>query len=82
MPIGLPVAAYKGADYGAIVYGRGPLFFEALATAMADASLTDFLPVYYQAFKYGVVTTAAFQAFAEAQCACDLSSLFAAWVFP
>ena len=31
IPIGMPAGNYDGTEYGAIVYGRGPLFFERLA---------------------------------------------------
>ena len=34
IPIGMPVANYHDNEYGAIVYGRGPLFFEALRDEM------------------------------------------------
>jgi len=35
-PIGLPVADYDEGAYGAIIYGRGPLFFMALEEAMGQ----------------------------------------------
>lgn len=82
IPIGLPVAAYEDASYGAIVYGRGPLFFEALAAEMGEDVFAAFLPAYYQTFKYDIVSAAAFKTFAEAYCACDLTALFTEWVFP
>jgi hypothetical protein len=33
----MPAAAYQGKEYGAIVYGRGPLFIESFYRKRADA---------------------------------------------
>ena len=43
IPIGLPVRAYSGQEYGAIVYGRGPLFFVALRNRMGTEAFDAFL---------------------------------------
>jgi hypothetical protein len=61
MPIGLPVSAYTAAQYGAIVYGRGPLFFEALAQTMGQAALEAFLADYVRTFQWKIATTASLQ---------------------
>lgn len=86
IPVGLPVSAYsEGGDYpgtyGAIVYGRGPLFFEALQEAMGAAVFDSFLRDYYQKFTWGVATTESLRALAEQHCGCDLGQLFAQWVY-
>ncbi len=83
IPIGLPVASYQGAEYGAIVYGRGPLEIGNLAGPMGgQEELDGFLRSYAEHFKYGVVATTEFQAAAEEWCGCDLSDEFAAVVYP
>lgn len=80
IPIGLPVAEYQDNEYGAIVYGRGPLFVEALAGEMGEAAFAEFLRDYYETFKWGIATTADFRGLAEAGCGCDLAGLFGVWV--
>ena len=80
IPIGLPVRAYQGPEYGAIVYGRGPFFLRALEEQMGRATFDAFLRDYAATFRWGISTTAGFQALAEARCDCDLGPLFAAWV--
>lgn len=81
IPIGLPVRAYSGREYGAIVYGRGPLFFEALADVMGDEAFDDFLRDYYQTYQWGIATTEGIRQAAERECACDLAPLFETWVY-
>lgn len=82
IPIGLPVAAYDESSYGAIVYGRGPLFVEQLAKTMGQESFAAFLRDYYQSFKWGIATGDAFKQLAEQHCVCDLTPLFEEWVYP
>ena len=82
IPIGMPVDAYDGAAYGAIVYGRGPLFFEALEERMGPAAFDDFLRTYYQRYVWEIATTEDLRAVAEQVCACDLGALFEEWVYP
>ena len=86
IPIGLPVAAYsEGGEfagaYGAIVYGRGPLFFEALRDEMGQATFDAFLRDYVQENRWGVATTESLRALAEQHCGCDLEALFEEWVY-
>ena len=81
IPIGMPVDAYEGAEYGAIVYGRGPIFVTALAEEMGQKTFDAFLRDYYQTYKWDIGTADAFQGLAEEHCRCDLSSLFDEWVY-
>ncbi|MEM5774622.1 MAG: M1 family metallopeptidase, partial [Anaerolineaceae bacterium] len=46
IPIGLPTGDYSPSEYSAIVYGRGPLFFEALTEQMGAAAFGAFLKDY------------------------------------
>jgi len=80
IPIGMPAGEYEGAEYSAIVYGRGPLFFEALSDTMGEAVFDVFIRDYYQTYKWGIVTGRDLKALAEEDCNCDLTPLFDAWV--
>lgn len=81
IPIGMPAASYKGSEYGAIVYGRGPLFVEALAGKMGQVTFDQFLRDYVESHKWGIGTAAAFKQLAEKHCQCDLTALFDEWVY-
>ncbi len=82
IPIGLPVGAYEGAAYSAIVYGRGPLFVQTLAAQMGQTEFDEFLKDYVSQNQWRIATTESFRTLAEAHCQCDLSSLFDEWVYP
>jgi hypothetical protein len=81
IPIGLPVSAYEGAEYSAIVYGRGPLFVEALVEEMGQDSFDAFLADYVTQNRWKIATTESFRQLAESHCNCDLENLFAEWVY-
>lgn len=81
IPIGMPVSEYRDREYGAIVYGRGPLFFEALAQEMGEETFDGFLSDYVRVFAWDNVTTEELKALAEVHCQCDLTPLFEAWVY-
>jgi hypothetical protein len=81
IPIGLPVRAYSDVEYSAIVYGRGPLFVEALAEAMGQKTFEAFLRDYYEMHKWDIATTDSLKQLAESHCNCDLTALFADWVY-
>ena len=82
IPIGLPVSGYEGDEYGAIVYGRGPIFLRELEESMGRDVFDEFLRDYIQQFSWEEGTTAAFRALAETYCGCDLGPMFEAWVLP
>ena len=81
IPIGLPAAGYAPNEYGAIVYGRGPLFVAAMAQKMGQDKFDKFLRDYYDTHKWGIGTGAAFKQLAERNCQCDLTPLFDEWVY-
>jgi len=81
IPIGLPVAGYEGGEYGAIVYGRGPLFFVALKEEMGAEVFDKFLMDYTGTFSWGIATPEAMQSLAEKHCACELDAIFNEWVY-
>jgi aminopeptidase N len=81
IPIGKPVAEYDEAAYSAIVYGRGPLFFEALQQRLGESGFNALLRDYSVAFSWEEATPEDLQRMAEAQCECDLHDLFNEWVY-
>lgn len=81
IPIGLPAADYSGSEYGAIVYGRGPLFVDALAQMMGEETFAVFLRDYYESHEWGIATGESFRELAELHCQCDLTDLFETWVY-
>lgn len=80
-PVGLPVEAYQDREYGAIVYGRGPLFLLALRDQIGADKMEEFLRRYYEEYRWGIATPAGFQALAEEVSGQDLDSLFSEWVY-
>jgi hypothetical protein len=82
IPIGLPAASYTSLEYGAIVYGRGPLFLIELRHALGEPVFDEFLHDYVQSNRWGIATTQEFQALAEEHCGCSLRQIFDDWVYP
>jgi len=81
IPIGMSTGAYADNEYGAIVYGRGPLFVAALAEEMGQEPFDEFLRDYYESHKWGIGTSEAFRQLAEQHCQCNLTALFEEWVY-
>ena len=81
-PIGLPVAAYSDLEYGAIVYGRGPLFLLALADRLGAEKMAELLRRYYAAETWQIATPAGFRGLAEEVAGASLEDLFVKWVGP
>jgi aminopeptidase N len=77
----MPAAAYQGAEYGAIVYGRGAIFVDTLAKEMGREAFDSFMRDYYQSHKWGIGTGEDFRQQAESHCGCDLGPLFEEWVY-
>jgi aminopeptidase N len=81
IPIGMPVSEYTSEEYGAIVYGRGPLFIAALAEEIGQKTFDEFLRDYYESHKWGIGTSVDFKQLAEEHCQCDLTTMFEEWVY-
>lgn len=81
IPVGMPVANYQDAEYGAIVYGRGTIFVRELEEAMGREAFDAFLRDYVRTFTWEEGTTEEFRALAEANCECDLGPLFSEWIY-
>jgi aminopeptidase N len=82
IPIGLPVADYSGQEYGAIVYGRGPLFFVALRERIGTEAFDAFIKEYAETLSWDIATPEYLQSLAEKHCSCELDDLFDEWVYP
>jgi len=79
IPIGMPAKDYSPKEYGAIVYGRGALFFEALAEEMGQESFNGFLREYVDTFRWRIAEPADMKVLAEGSCGRDLSQIFTDW---
>ena len=85
IPIGRPVAAYTRSQYGAIIYGRAPLFLLSLAKLMGEDSFDRLLSVFVERYRWRLVDGERFRALAEQLCQCEqgeLDALWARWVRP
>ncbi len=82
VPIGMPVSAYEGAAYSAIIYGRGALFFDALREKMGQQAFDAFLKDYTLSNEWGIGTGEEMKGLAEQHCSCDLTAMFEEWVYP
>jgi aminopeptidase N len=80
VPIGQPTGAYSAREYGALVYGLGPLVLEDLALELGQEVFAGFLRDYYQEFRFQTVDTEAFRSLAEQHCKCDLTAFFDTWI--
>jgi len=80
MPAGLPVAAYSSDLYGAVVYGKGPLFFHALRQQVGDQTFRRILQTYLQEHRYGVAYPKDFISVAERVSGQSLDALYARWI--
>jgi hypothetical protein len=51
-PVVGPVADFSEEEYGAIVYGKGPLFFNALRREVGDETYLKIMQTYFTEYKY------------------------------
>lgn len=77
----LPVAAYSGRQYSALVYGKAALFFNGLYEAMGDEKFDQFMQTYFNTHRYGVAYVADLLAAAETQLdRTAIDRLMAQWI--
>lgn len=76
LPIGLPATDYSSREYGAIVYGLGPLVLVELEELVGEAVVAAALRDYVEAHRFGVATRADLRGSLEARCGCDLRAFF------
>lgn len=82
VPIGFPVTGYSEAEYGSVVYGRGPLVVAQLADAVGAEAFDAFVRGYAAALRWSIATPGSFQTGVEAACGCSFSDLFDEAVLP
>jgi hypothetical protein len=58
-PVDQPTAAFGRADYSPLVYGKGPLFYEATRQEVGDRPFGAWLRVYFQHYRYRIAGTQA-----------------------
>lgn len=75
-----PVSAFSEANYSAIVYGKGPLFFDAIRKKMGDEKFFAFLRAYYERYRYKIAVPDDVLKTAEESCACNLSVEYQTWI--
>lgn len=80
IPIGQPVAAFSPQEYGAIVYGRGALFFDVLAEELGEEVMQQALRDYYLSNRFEIGTPEELRETIEENCACSLAEYWAEWV--
>ena len=73
---------YGTDEYGAIVYGRGPLFFETLRNKIGTMVFDEFMQDYAVTLSWKISTPATLKALAEKHCSCNLDTMFQEWVYP
>ena len=79
-PVGQPVRAFSREDYGPVVYGKGPLFFQALRDEVGDDTFLAILRAYWEAYRYRIATPEGFLAVAEEMSGQELGSLYDKWI--
>jgi hypothetical protein len=50
----LPVSRYSDSQYGAIVYGKAPLFFKAIYDEIGNEKFDQLLQDYFKQYRYGI----------------------------
>lgn len=75
-----PVAAFDENDYGSIVYGKGPLFYDAIRKKMGDAKFFSFLKMYFERYRYKIAFPEDILKTAEDTCVCSLQSEYDQWI--
>lgn len=82
IPLGRAVSSYTPKEYGAVIYGRGPLFLEALSKRMGSERFDAFLKGLTRTYRWKTITGKDIKAAAEQSCSCSLGELWAEWIGP
>ncbi|MDE3089558.1 MAG: M1 family metallopeptidase [Chloroflexota bacterium] len=80
MPVNLPVAKYDESNYSAIVYDKGPLFYNAIRSKMGDPLFFQFLRTLFERYRYKIATGDDILKTAEDTCGCSLQSEYKDWI--
>jgi hypothetical protein len=79
-PVNMPVNAYNEADYSAIVYQKGPLFYDALRKKMGDGAFFKFLQTYLAKFRWKSATGGDLVTAASITCGCEVNEVYQEWI--
>ena len=79
-PIGRPVADYPAADYEAIVYAKGALFFDTIRQTIGDAGYLQALRAYRHDYAYRIAGPADLMRAFETASGQPLDALYQQWV--
>jgi hypothetical protein len=82
VPIGKPVVEYTPGEYGAVIYGRAPLFLHALSGRMGEERFDRFLAALVVRYRWRILDGTGFMELAEEICGCELEDLWLQWVVP
>lgn len=75
-----PVSAFNEDDYGSIVYGKGPLFYDSIRKKMGDDKFFQFLKDYYRNFMYKIAFPDDILNTAQSTCGCNLQNEYNEWI--
>ncbi len=78
--IDLPVALYEESLYGPLVYGKGPLFFDALRRELGDELFFAVLRAYLDAYRYRIASGPELLTLIDETAGRDLSALYGEWL--
>ncbi|MBN1582936.1 MAG: hypothetical protein JXA89_19655 [Anaerolineae bacterium] len=78
--IGLPTVSYPEPIYGAIVYGKGPLFFHEIRSQVGDDTFYAILQRYLKQYQYGIAYPQDWMDIAEELSGQNLDELYQEWV--
>jgi aminopeptidase N len=74
------VADFSEGEYGAIVYGKGPLFFNALRQEVGDETYFKIMQTYFAEYKYKIAQPDDLFAIIEQVSGRDVESLVETWL--
>ena len=74
------VASFDAASYGAIVYGKGPLFFDAVRQRLGDGAFFAALRRYLASHRYGIAYPADLVAAFEESSGQSIADLYRQWI--
>jgi aminopeptidase N len=75
-----PVAAYSEANYGPVVYYKGPLFFDALRQELGDETFFALLQDYFTTYRYRESSQAELRDLIDQAAGMDMSPLYQQWL--
>ena len=82
IPIGLPVSAYNNQEYGAIIYGRAPIFLFTLNRTGGQACFEALMDRYIDRFRWREADSAGFGRLLSELFPLEGEDLMRRWVLP